>query len=238
MILIEAEYERQLKFDTNYYGNVNRLRQISRELFTEARMAADTRGRVDELLEDARDTLFFHGGDNFASNFINNEVRNADMYEEGSELRRLATVKELFATHLCLYWMATKELSRSGTSDNNLTQEEVEKLRYIIRSVKSLISNRHLLEHISEMNTIIAENEKLRGLTSEDLKHVLVLIEPLQTDEDFDAKFKDLVHLYELLSKFFMHKVGKYSLPLLKTYSQTSQPKMVFQEEDEQANTK
>jgi hypothetical protein len=56
--------------------------------------------------------LLFNYNEQFRSRFINTELRNADNFDEWSALRHLATVKELFATHIALLWMSVKHLNQ------------------------------------------------------------------------------------------------------------------------------
>ena len=55
--------------------------------------------------------MLFTFNENFTSRFLNTELRNGDNFEDWSALRHLATVKELFATHIALLWMSVKNLN-------------------------------------------------------------------------------------------------------------------------------
>jgi hypothetical protein len=62
--------------------------------------------------------LLFNYNEQFRSRFINTELRNADNFDEWSALRHLATVKELFATHIALLWMSVKHLNQPQKAKN------------------------------------------------------------------------------------------------------------------------
>ena len=84
----------------------------------------------------------------FCSRFLNEELRSAEFYQDGSALRHLATVKELFATHLALYWMTHKHLHGS-LKGSRLGEDELNKLEFIRGTVKSLLIHRPFLEQIA-----------------------------------------------------------------------------------------
>jgi hypothetical protein len=54
---------------------------------------------------------------------LNTELRNADNFEDWSALRHLATVKELFATHIALLWMSVKHLNGTLKGSQSSTKE-------------------------------------------------------------------------------------------------------------------
>lgn len=85
------------------------------------------------LLDDHRKLMLEHP--KFTVRFLNEELRNSDIYTEGNELRRLATVKELFATHMYLYWAAQRHLLRAQSSGNAYSEDEISKFTHIRRSV-------------------------------------------------------------------------------------------------------
>jgi len=87
--------------------------------------------------------LYFNEG--FCSRFLNEEIRNAEFYEEGSALRHLATVKELFATHVALYWMAVKH-THGSLKGSRLGEDEQNKIEFVRSSVKSLLTHFPLLD--------------------------------------------------------------------------------------------
>ena len=84
----------------------------------------------------------------FTVRFLNEELRNSDIYMEGTELRRLATVKELFATHMYLFWMANRHLKKAQNS-SSYSDDEVSKFAHIRKSVQSLIHNVNVLQEVT-----------------------------------------------------------------------------------------
>ena len=102
--------------------------------------------RIEAILYELREKLFTFN-EHFTSRFLNTELRSADNFEEWSALRHLATVKELFATHIALLWMTVKQLNGTlkGRSQSN---KEVSVLRTIQKSVTSLLNNKAFLEEI------------------------------------------------------------------------------------------
>jgi hypothetical protein len=85
----------------------------------------------------------------FTVRFLNEELRNSDIYMEGTELRRLATVKELFATHMFLFWVANRHLKRAQSSNAFYSEDEISKFTHIRRSVQSLIHNINVLQEVT-----------------------------------------------------------------------------------------
>jgi hypothetical protein len=67
--------------------------------------------------------MLFAFNENFTSRFLNTELRNADNFEDWSALRHLATVKELFATHIALLWMSVKHLNGTLKGSQSSTKE-------------------------------------------------------------------------------------------------------------------
>ena len=90
---------------------------------------------------------------------MNEEVRNLEFYEEGSALRHLATIKELFATHLALLWMSVSTIDDSQ-HEKRLTPSQKEKLVFLQKTIKGLISSDHLL---SEISHIVNNREDAKG---------------------------------------------------------------------------
>jgi hypothetical protein len=41
--------------------------------------------------------------------FISEELRDVDFYEGGTKLTKLATLKELFSTHLIVFWAIIRQ---------------------------------------------------------------------------------------------------------------------------------
>ena len=91
-----------------------------------------------------RDKLFFYNH-TFSSRFLNEEIRNSEFYNDGSALRHVATVKELFATHVCLLWASIK-MKHGLLKGTDLSEDEMSKVNYLIKNIKSLINNKHFLE--------------------------------------------------------------------------------------------
>ena len=59
-----------------------------------------------------------------------------------------STVKELFATHMALFWMSTRHLAKAQYS-NAYTEDDLAKLNHIKRSVMSLVTNHNVLQEIT-----------------------------------------------------------------------------------------
>jgi hypothetical protein len=78
--------------------------------------------RIESILYELREKLFIFN-EHFTSRFLNTELRNADNFEDWSALRHLATVKELFATHIALLWMSVKHLNGSLKGRHSSTKE-------------------------------------------------------------------------------------------------------------------
>jgi hypothetical protein len=93
---------------------------LSRELFTKVNPDSNGASRIESILYEIREKLFTFN-EHFTSRFLNTELRNADNFDEWSALRHLATVKELFATHIALLWVSVKHLNGTlkGSSNSN-----------------------------------------------------------------------------------------------------------------------
>lgn len=74
-------------------------------------------------------------------------MRSIEFYEEGSALRHLATIKELFASHLALLWMSVKHL-RGSLQDKSMSPSEAEKLGFLEKTIKGLLSSDHLMNEV------------------------------------------------------------------------------------------
>lgn len=106
---------------------------LSRELFTKVNPDSNGAYRIEAILYELREKLFTFN-ENFTSRFLNTELRSADNFDEWSALRHLATVKELFATHLALLWMSVKHLN--GTlKGSSQSKKELPIVRTIQKSV-------------------------------------------------------------------------------------------------------
>ena len=106
---------------------------LSRELFTKVNPDSNGAYRIEAILYELREKLFTFN-ENFTSRFLNTELRSGDNFDEWSALRHLATVKELFATHLALLWMSVKHLN--GTlKGSSQSKKELPIVRTIQKSV-------------------------------------------------------------------------------------------------------
>ena len=106
----EKDYEHNIAQEYRYFEFVNTIRLLSRELFTKVNPEHNGAQRIESILHEMKELLFSFN-EHFRSRFLNNELRNADNFDEWSALRHLATVKELFATHIALLWMSVKYLN-------------------------------------------------------------------------------------------------------------------------------
>jgi hypothetical protein len=141
---------------------LNTLRLLSRQLFTQINNGdANAAKQIDEVLQELRKKLFNYN-ESFCSRFLNEEIRSLAFYEEGSALRHLATIKELFATHIALLWLSNKVLN-GNLQDKNLSGSEKEKLVFLRNTIKELLSSEHLLGEISH---IVNSSEKVMSRKS------------------------------------------------------------------------
>ena len=108
---IEKEYDERVKKENRYFEYINTIRLLSRQIFTNLN-PQDGHAKLNSILEELRNVLFCYS-DEFSSRYLNEELRDEDYYEDGSQLAKLATIKELFASHLAMLWACVKE--RSGT---------------------------------------------------------------------------------------------------------------------------
>lgn len=135
---------------------------------------------------------------------MNEEVRNLEFYEEGSALRHLATIKELFATHLALLWMSVSTLD---ASEKRLTPSQKEKLVFLQKTIKGLISSQHLL---SEICLIVNNREDNQGrkTTNADLKAAFDTFEQDKSPSQICQKVQTLQELYLVIHYHFAEKAG------------------------------
>ncbi len=142
----EKDYENNIAAEYRYFEFVNTIRLLSRELFTKVNPDSNGAAHIDAILYELREKLFTFN-EHFTSRFLNTELRSADHFEEWSALRHLATVKELFATHIALLWMSVKQIN--GTlKGHTASSKELSILKTIQKSVQSLIVNKAFLEEI------------------------------------------------------------------------------------------
>ena len=102
--------------------------------------------RIDDVLLELKKKLLNYN-ESYSSRFLNEEVRSIEFYEEGSALRHLATIKELFASHLALLWMSVKHL-RGSLQDKSMSPSEAEKLGFLEKTIKGLLSSDHLMNEV------------------------------------------------------------------------------------------
>jgi hypothetical protein len=196
-----------------YFEYVNTLRLLSRELFTRINPKSPAAAhRIDQVLQEMRNRLLYFNHE-FTSRFLNDELRNADFYEEGSALRHLATVKELFATHIALYWMAVKHAHGGSHKGSHLGDDERMKVEFIRTTVKSLVSCKPFLEQVAQIASEIASQDRVQGYSPVDLQSALDTFETDNSPAADVAKLQRIQKLYLLVHKYFMQKAGNYDYP-------------------------
>lgn len=161
-------------------------------------------------MDEIKDTLF--SNNTFLTRFVNEEVRNSDIYAEGSEVRRLATLKELFATHLSLLWMSVKTLRAAHGSDE-YTEEQKDKLTQIADNVKSLTSNNSLIAQIMDLANSVLESDNGTLYNFEQIEDLLNNFENDTTTADDELRLKNVQRLYSVIQTYFMRKAGVTKLP-------------------------
>jgi hypothetical protein len=145
----------RVESEHRYFEFVNTLRLLSRQLFTQINTEDGIAARqIDDVLLEIRKKLLNYN-EHFSSRFLNEEVRSLDFYEDGSALRHLATIKEVFASHIALLWTAVKHL-RGSLQDKTLSASQVEKLQFLEKTIKGLLSSDHLMNEIK----LIASDEE------------------------------------------------------------------------------
>jgi hypothetical protein len=211
----EKDYIERIGQEYQYFEFVNTIRLLSRELFTKVNPNAYNAAHlIDSLLQEVRDKLFSFN-ETFCSRFLNEEIRNADFYEEGSALRHLATVKELFASHILLLWMAVKHTS--GPLKNKVRQDEDtrNKLDFIRNQIASLIHNKPFLEQIRGITAKVAE-ESRNGSEDYSVGVLARTLDGFDSDTkpaDDTSRLAQLQKLYLVIHKYFMGKAGNYEIP-------------------------
>ena len=213
----EKDYVEHIGQEYQYFEFVNMIRLLSRELFTKVDPSVPKAAahRIDAILLEVRDK-FFHVNDAFCSRFLNEELRNDQFYEDGSSLRHLATVKEVFATHILLLWMAVK--CTSGSLRNKLQgadEDTKSKLEFIKSTVASLLSYIPMLEQIRDIAQEVAEeNRNIEGIyTVNKLRSILENFEHDSSPQEDTDRLVQLQGLYIVLHKYFMGKAGNYDEP-------------------------
>lgn len=184
---------------------------LSRELFAKINPDRSGAHRIDQVLQELRDKLLYFS-ETFCSRFLNEEIRNSDFYQDGSALRHLATVKELFATHIALLWMTVKH-THGSLRGSRLGEDEQNKLEFIRTSVKSLLKNRPFLDQIAAITLEITSQEHGQTYSAVDLMSVLDTFEGDTTPAHDVNKLQRLQALYIVVHKYFMQKAGNYDLP-------------------------
>jgi hypothetical protein len=185
---------------------VNTIRLLSREIFTKVNPERGAH-KIDLLLQELRDRLFFFN-ESFCSRFLNEEIRNSDMYEDGSALHHIATVKELFSTHLALYWMSIKH-THGAFKGKNLGEDETFKINYIVKSVRSLLEHRPFIDQIVAVTNDITDYER-PTYKAGDIESILNTFEADSKPADDVAKLVRIQQLYQVVHKCFMQKAGNY----------------------------
>jgi START domain len=123
-----------------------------------------------------------------------------------------STVKELFATHLALLWMATKSQEGGAHKGKNLSEDEHYKLKFLIKSVKSLVSHRPFLEQVHWITTQI-EGQQKRTYKLQEIEHLLNNFNGANSPAQDNRLLGELQDLYGQVHKYFMQKAGNYDLP-------------------------
>ena len=139
---------------------------------------------------------------------MNEELRSADFYESGSALRHLATIKELFATHLALLWMATKH-TRGSLASKKANARELERLELIIKTVKSLVNCEHMMNEIK--NIASDEDNSNNAVTKYSVAELQKIFDTFESDTkgaDDTAKLNRLQQVYFIIHEHFAEKAG------------------------------
>ena len=205
----EKEYVERIGAEYQYFEFVNTIRLISREIFTKINPDKGAH-HIDSLLQELRDRLFFFN-ESFCSRFLNEEIRNSEFYEDGSALRHLATVKELFATHIALLWMSIKH-THGAFQGKNLGDDEMYKINFIVKSVKSLLEHKPFIEQIVAVTQDISDFER-PTYKAGDILSILNTFENDTKPSDDVSKLNRIQQLYTVVHKCFMQKAGNYDLP-------------------------
>lgn len=144
----------------------------------------------------------------FSSRFLNEEVRSLDFYSDGSALRHLATIKELFASHIALLWTSVKHLSGS-LQDKTMSNSDIEKLEFLQRTIKGLLSSEHLVQEIK--NVARDEDDPNNYVAKYSLNELRALFDSFEGDRtpaNDTLKLQKLQHVYAVLHEHFAEKAG------------------------------
>lgn len=164
---------------------------------------------LNATLEELRDVLFFFN-DSFSTRYLSDELRSDEYYEEGSQLAKLATIKELFATHLCMLWACVKE--RNGVfKSRHLSVNDKHKLNDIVKKVKSLVNFTPFLEQLVNELKDACKQENVQPYTVNQLKLIFNHFEEAQNDIHTESrKLKDLQTLYRVMHTASMNRAHIY----------------------------
>ncbi len=206
--IIEKEYIARVETEHRYFEFVNTIRLLSRQLFTQVSTENPLAARqIHEILLEIRKKLL-NFNENFSSRFLNEELRSLEFYEDGSALRQMATIKELFATHIALLWTASKHL-RGSLQDKTIKPSEVEKLQFVEKTIKGLLNSDHLM---NEIKLIASDEEKsqneVTNMSSAALRKLLDSFDADQSPAQDTAKLQKLQQIYAIVHEHFAEKAG------------------------------
>ncbi|CDW87073.1 UNKNOWN [Stylonychia lemnae] len=198
------EYEENVKKEFVYFEFINVIRNYSRRLMVRTDMDTQQK-KFHYILDEMRDILFQNP--KFCVRFLNEEIRNSDIYIEGSEFRRLATVKEIFGTHLALLWMSVKNLRRAQLH-GEYSDDDLAKLQSIRKSVLTLTSNHHVITNIMELVNFVLNQDHQRLYTFEEVEQILNNFDCDFNSQTAVKKIKQVQTLYSAMQLFFQRKAG------------------------------
>ena len=197
---MESEYR--------YFEFVNTIRLLSRQLYTQINSeGGNAAQRIDDVLIELKKKLLNYN-ELYSSRFLNEEVRSLEFYEDGSALRHLATIKELFASHLALLWMSVKHL-RGSLQDKSMSPSEAEKLSFLEKTIKRLLSSERLMNEIR----IIASDEddsknQVTKYSTVELRTLFDSFENDKTPANDAQKLQKLQQVYAIIHEHFAEKAG------------------------------
>jgi hypothetical protein len=197
---VESEYR--------YFEFVNTIRLLSRQLYTQINAdGGNAAHQIDDVLLELKKKLLNHN-ESYSSRFLNEEVRSLEFYEDGSALRHLATIKELFASHLALLWMSVKHL-RGSLQDKSTSPSETEKLSFLEKTIKGLLSSDHLMNEIRMIAS--DEDDSKNQVTKYSIVELRTLFDSFENDRTpaNDAqKLQKLQQVYAIIHEHFAEKAG------------------------------